>query len=303
MYYTLSAHLSPLCCLFLLLFSTEYASWLFSLQKESASYQMRILLGNILISRFFAGLLPQFFSFIAEYNPIVCKFNLGLIIAGFLISLTSISLFSIMVYLFIKYGNNKLKWYIIIPSITVSWILPSILFGTLFYTDSTFIIIFVIIFEDRACDVSFGSKLFLPYGFFSCLAQAVFLTVTLVFVILTICFMRRRLPHETAEDAASQSDPKINKAITKVLVCLIVRSFMDILSAAFPTLIVNILTTVKPATVYSLASIWSSTLSVLTPIIMIILLKPISEALKGFKKFVYSYMSQNEVNQYVNYKC
>ncbi len=240
---------------------------------KGISYQMRILLGNVLISRFFAGLLPQFFGFIAEYNPIVCKFNLGLINAGFLISLTSISLFSIMVYLSIKYGNNKLKWYIIIPSITVSWIV-SILFGTLFYTDSTFIIIF----EEGGCDVSFESKLFLPYVFFVGLAQAVFLTVTLVFGILTICFMRRRFLHETVEDAASQSDPKISKAIAKVLVYLIVRSF----------LIVNILTTVKPATVYSLASIWISTLSVLTPIIMIILLKPIREALKGFERRVYT---------------
>ncbi len=252
---------------------------------KGISNQMRILLINVLISRFFARLLHQLFGFIAdsEYNPIVCKFDLSLIFAGFLISLTSISLFSIMVYLSIKNGNNKLKWYIIIPSITVSWIV-SILFGTLFYTDSTFIIIV----EERDCEVSSESILFLPYVFFGCLAQAVFLTVTLVFGILTICFMRRRLLHETAEDPASQSDPKIKKAITKVLVYLIVRSFMDIPSAAFPTLIVNILTNVKLATVSSLASIWISTLSVLTPTILIILLEPICEALKGFKGCVYT---------------
>ena len=244
------------------------------LSAKDIKLQIRVLLVNVLISRFIGGALPSLTGFIADHNAIACKFNFSLTLTGFLASLTSITLFSIMVYVFIKYNNNKLKWYIIIPSITVSWIV-SILFGTLIYADPTFI---------RDCVSRFESKLFLPYIIFTWLSQAVFLTVMLVFGILTVCFVRKRILRDTAEDATIQSNPKIKKAITKVLVYFIVGSFLDILRLLIPSLLPILLTTVKPVTLNSIAAVGISTLSALTPIVMIITLKPIRDAIKGFKE-------------------
>ncbi len=57
--------------------------------------------------------------------------------AGFLSSLWAIALLSISVYIFIKYGSAKLKWYILVPALVVSWTL-SILFASLNFIDPDF---------------------------------------------------------------------------------------------------------------------------------------------------------------------
>lgn len=59
-------------------------------------------------------------------NIEICKINLGLGIIGNTTKVTSITLYAIMVYIFIKYSTKKVKWYVIIPSTIVFWMISVI---------------------------------------------------------------------------------------------------------------------------------------------------------------------------------
>ncbi len=248
---------------------------------KNINCQMRVLLINIFIAHLCGVLLPLFLP--ADHNAIACKISFSLAFIGYLTNLTSTTLFSIMVYLFIKYDNNKLKWYIIIPSITVSW-MASILFGTLIFADPMFIF-----FEERYCSVSSESLLFIPYFVLAWLTEAVLLIVMLVFGIFTVRFVRRRILHDTAEDQKSKSNLKIKRAIVKVLIYLVIECFMDVISNLLPSLLPLFVSSIDDfdaisSTVSQLVHTFVTTiLSVLTPILMIAILKPVRDALKHAK--------------------
>ncbi len=257
---------------------------------KGINYQMRVLLINIFIVRFSCILFPQtieHIGFAADIiDVIVCKIYFCLIFIGYLASLTSITLFSVMVYLFIKYDNKKLKWYIIIPSITVSW-MASVLFGVVMFTDSTFIDL-----REGFCIILRESMLFIPYIIFAWVTEAVLLTVILVFSVLTICFVRRRTfrdtaENDTSENDTSQSNPRIKIAITKVLVYLLVASFMDFIGNLLPSL-TSVVTPGISTLLRTFKEIFIVIPPVLTPIVMVTMLKPVLDALNQAKVYLCS---------------
>ena len=50
----------------------------------------------------------------------------------------SIALYAVMVYVFVKYSRNKLKWYVLIPFITISWTITILLGSIPFIQDWEF---------------------------------------------------------------------------------------------------------------------------------------------------------------------
>ena len=200
-------------------------------------------------------------------DVIVCKIFYALVFTGYFTGLTSITLFSIMVYLFIKYGDSKLKWYIIISSITVSWIV-FIIFGAQFFIDSTAVSLSDGMYP---CSLHKESKLFIPFVLFT---DGIFLTLMLVFSCLTVCFVRRRIQR----DDESLENPQIMKAITKVQVYLLVASFMDAITYIFPPF-------------FPLLNLNAAAIApMLIPIVMIAFLKPVRDALKETKGRMCSFM-------------
>lgn len=64
-----------------------------------------------------------------EVDSASCLVVLSILLVGFCANIfTATTFFSVMVYLFTKYGPKKLKWYIIVPFIVVSWLILVIQF-------------------------------------------------------------------------------------------------------------------------------------------------------------------------------
>ena len=251
------------------------------LSAKEVKLQMRILLINILMARFSGRILPPAIVHLGApaniiMDVIVCKIFYALVFTGYFTGLTSITLFSIMVYLFIKYGDSKLKWYIIISCIILSWIV-SIIFGALVFIDSTAVIL-----GDRldTCFLYEKSKILIPTASFILSAEVIFLTTMLVFCIVTVCFVRRRIQR----DEESLENPQIMKAITKVQVYLLVVSFMDAITDVFPILFQLLKSNIAATLILSnLIDILITIAPMLIPIVMIAFLKPLRDALKETK--------------------
>ncbi len=258
------------------------------LSAKGVKLQMRILLINILMARFSGAILPPAIVHLGApaniiTDVIVCKIVFALVFMGHLTGLTSITLFSIMIYLFIKYGDSKLKWYIIIPSIIMSWIV-SIFYGAQIFIDSTAIIL-----ADGRC-LYVKSIFLISIVALIWLAEAIFLTIMLIFCILTVRFVRRRIQR----DDESLGNPQVMKAITKVQVYLLVGSFIDaiyyLIPSFYPLLKSN---TVGTAILSNFIDILITTTPIFVPVVMIVMLKPVRDALKETKRKLSSLMSFN----------
>ncbi len=258
---------------------------------KEVKLQMRILLINILMARFSGRILPPAIVHLGApaniiMDVIVCKIFYALVFTGYFTGLTSITLFSIMVYLFIKYGDSKLKWYIIISSIILSWIV-SIIFGALIFIDSTAVILGDTL---DICSFYEKSKLFTPTVSFILSAEAIFLSIMLVFSIVTMCFVRRRIQRNDE----SLGNPQIMKAITRVQVYFLVASFMDAITDVVPSLYPLLKSNTAATLILSnLIDILITITPMLIPIVMIIMLKPVRDALKETKGKLCSLMSCN----------
>ena len=252
--------------------------------SKGINYQMRVLLINIFIAHLSGILFPRTITHLGFpaniiVDDLVCKIFFDLVFTGHMITLTSITLFSIMVYLFIKYGKDKLKWYVIIPSIALSWII-SVLYGALIFIDPKSVYL-----GEGFCTVDSRTIMFIFFLICFWGTELVCSSIMVIFSILTVYFIRRHTLHDTTNDT-SQRNPKIKKAITKVLVYLVIGSFMNFFSNLIPSLLPLIYSHVDPkvSTILSLLIQVLSTVSpVLTPIVMISILKPVRDALKQIK--------------------
>ena len=56
-----------------------------------------------------------------------CKIYISTYLVTSLLNFSSGSIFAVNVYLFIKYGEKKLKWYVILPYIITTWIIATLL--------------------------------------------------------------------------------------------------------------------------------------------------------------------------------
>ena len=203
------------------------------LYAKSLNLNIRITLLSIFVAQVTecVGVLVVFLGYpIREVNGVSidysCHFAFSCLLASSFSKVPAIATYAIVVYIFIKSGAKKVKLYATLISVFLLWA-ASILFGLTAYFGG-----FVIISNYGFCQIHFLPAL--PVVSASLLTilmltGAIALCLTLIFGILTFCYMKKNLIQENAST---------KRAVTKILLYNI--------AGAFITLLLNILPSIFP---------------------------------------------------------
>ena len=257
-----------LMCIFALFFSREINS------------KIRLLLVNIFTAEICnwisytvltVGWPVRFLS----QETISCKMFIGSFIASGIQKFVSGAIYSVSVYIFIKYGDRKLKWKVILPIIISTW-LVTIVISILPY-----------FLAERVknvhgfCSFDPSFSLFITAGSGILAVAIILLVVELIFCVLSTIFIKRNVLEESSE---------VKKAITKVLAFNFISSIMSFVNSVVPFLgpvlrsaLVNDDLTGIMVINYVVRIIFNIP-AIATPFIAILLLKPVRLALKAIPK-------------------
>lgn len=224
-------------------------------------------------------------------TELVCYAFISIEVAGGMANISNIAFFSVTVYVFMKYNIKKVKFYMIIPPLVLIWTisiiygLPVLIFARRTPPDNFIIKGFCPIEIEESEEFENDAKHFLIQLIMSWLFQAFFCgSVIIIFSALIVCYIRRH----------SYSNDRIKVAIAKNLLFLSVRAFFSIVSTViYPTIIRFVSfapdtlqdvdnTITKDSIANHIVDIGRSLSSIYTPIITIILLKPVNDAFKQF---------------------
>ena len=250
--------------------------------------QMKALLINI-----FAGEVCNWLSGMA-YNimfiivaqagsrvAMLCSTSLSLYFVATLQISSGTSLYAIMVYIFIKYGVAKVKWWVIISYIAVFGVV-ALAAGTLPFIPTYGLLIneagFCAALEDSVLNRSISA-----------------VAVLLGFVHLVLIITFTALSHFYIKKNTMEGSVDVKKSVAKTLKYLMVSAIISFVATVPPSLPINIRTT--PAgnvnVIYLLAfqffipQVLLYAFSTITPIVTIILLKPAREAMRdACRRFV-----------------
>lgn len=247
------------------------------------NWPMRVLIINILAAEIiywvaFAfqilGFLPR--AFIGGEGNVSCVISICLAFVSSLLKFSSVALYAIKVYIFIQYGTKKLKWGVIIPYIVISWIL-SVALGTM----PIFSIIFnpfVISVNNGFCFSDPNSPFFRAYIAVAIFIIIILLSITLVFSLLTYCYVKKNHLNNNVE---------IKKEVAKNLYYFAIASIFTLIYNVAPAASSPIKTALRDqgiiATIivnYYVFQVLISLPSVISPIMAIIILKPLRLAMK-----------------------
>lgn len=201
-------------CLLALLFTKQINS------------KMRVLLLNIFGAEVFylLGVTVLYLGYPIRAREIgvefvSCLLVTGTLLVGFNANITATTLFAVMVYLFVKYGVKKLKWYIIVPFIAISWCIFVVLgllasFNVFDYNPKT-VNGFCLLDPTEASILSV----------ISVIAQNIFLVIACSAVIPTFSILSYRYMrnHSVDENIA------IKRAVSKLLLYLSIRMIIIVL--------------------------------------------------------------------------
>ena len=249
---------------------------------KDVNIKVRVILINVIAAHILGTMVPNSIGYLHRTfeifeHVIVCKIFFLLRLGGYLLKLCGTTLFSFVVYLFTKYGITKLNWSIVIPFLLLSWTV-SVVFGALGLIDQDL--------GESYCTALYDSVLFFTLIALGVLFKVVFLSITLVFNILTFCFVHKN----TIND-------KTKIAILKLSVFFFIESILDDVGALLPSIFVPII--VANPNKMNVQQIYVARMIIriivfippaLTPIVMIILLKPLREALKQAQKKLSIYL-------------
>lgn len=207
-----------------------------------------------------------------------CNSFVGFIFVGVAQKYFSIALYAIAVYVFLKYGVQKLKWYYITQYLVLSWIV-SVVIGLLPYFDA-----FGVSEHYGFCEISEKTPLFKGYITMIMVGAFVLKSIIIVFTGLTYCLIRRTKIRENVP---------VNKDIARYLLYLNIVVILTLIYSIVPASFASIragfegeefllgYTLVKFIRMFMLFP------SVITPIAALIILKPVRSALKrGVKKWI-----------------
>ena len=217
---------------------------------------------------------------------ISCKLFYSLYNITTLLKLASTSLYAVGVYAFIKHGDKKLKWYVIITYIAVTWTVATLSVGLPSYL------------EDYGTpnlkgfcySEKLGSGLFMGMIVLFFVAAMFFFSIQLIWCILTVIYMKRNV---------LEGDIPVKKAIAKVLGHMTAVSVLSFINFFLPFFITSIFTSLPDRNLATfLVGIYmpyafSHITAIPTPIVAIILLKPVRDAIKTMIKNVYTCCHKN----------
>ena len=185
-------------------------------------------------------------------------------------------LYATQVYTFIKHGQKKLKWRVVIPFEAVSWLVTFII-AALPYADQD------IYTTNGFCAHDPSKAIFLIAAFSTGAIAVFFLGVQIVYGVLTFVFIKRNTLEENTD---------IKKAVAKVLAYFIISSILSLIDKIAPwinQLIVRAVpqddTTTIIAVNYVVMLIFIIP-SIAMPFVTIALLKPVRVAIKAMIKKV-----------------
>ena len=191
---------------------------------------------------------------------------------------TSGTLYTIYIFLFIKYGEKKLKWCTIIPCIAVSWLVILIMSGLMGQFGPPSLARYV----NGICSVSiFSSPLYMISTVLSTMLSLVFLIIQIVMAIVTFVYIKKH---------TLEGNVQIKKAVAKVVAYFVIASIITFISSIVPA--VSFITrliipgsTIAPTTarIYFTRLIFSVP-GIATPLVAIALLKPVRDAIKTMLK-------------------
>ena len=248
---------------------------------SSIKWQMRVILINIFAADIctWLGLTVLYLGFPLRASVQMggewsCNVAISLFIVGQQQKFAITALYAVMVYVFVKYGPCKLKWYAIVPYIGITWMV------------AIAISIFPITNESSLNNNGFcktkghvpSSLGFVVTVLFVVGENLVLLIATIVFSLLTYCFLKK---------SALQEDVEMKKAVAKILLYFVIAIIITILSnsipAAFPTIreafrdkgAANLISLIE-----FVVELFLNLPLLITPVATIVILKPIQEELK-----------------------
>lgn len=193
---------------------------------EGINWPMRVVLINVLAAdiTYWVALSILFPGFPARARKLTdedfsCRVVFSLFIVSAIQKFSSVALYAIMVYIFIRFGSKKTKWYVIGPYIVISWIL-SIGNGLPPYFDQ-----FGIINNNGFCKNT-STPLFTATVSTMIVAVITLFLVIVSFGALTLFYVKR--------DALLQDNVEIKKEIAKNLLYLTVTTVLSLLYNLIP---------------------------------------------------------------------
>ena len=214
-------------------------------------------------------------------EDISCKIYLSLFVIIVVLKFASTSIYGVSVYLFVRHGEKKLKWYVIIPYIVVTWTVTSMTLGVIPYLKE-----YIVIPNKGWCIVDSSTALFLVMAVLHVIGATLFVSIEVICCILTVVYIK----HNTLEE-----NSPVKKAITKILGYLAIVSVLSFFNVILPYvyLIATLFQTAPNSNAVNLRSfvvfnylirLFPNILAFPTPIITIVLLKPLRDAIKTISK-------------------
>ena len=250
---------------------------------QTIHIKIRVLLINIFAAEILGWIVYAIFylGWIVRLNhneTISCKmFYTTFLVAG-VQKFTSGTLYTINIFLFIKYGEKKLKWYIVTPYIVLSWIIITIISVLLTILLPPDFVRYI----NGICSVRiYSSILFAISASLATILAFIFLIIQIVMIIVTFVYIKKH----TLEGSV-----QLKKAVAKVLVYIFIASIVTFIGTIAPALsfIVHLIipgsTTVTMTVRIYLTRLLFSVPGIATPIVAIALLKPVRDAIKTMTK-------------------
>ena len=201
-----------------------------------------------------------------------CKIYLSLYIMTSSLNFSSRSIFAVNVYLFIKYGEKKLKWYVILPFIITTWIIGTILGVPPYFSE-------IITLNGFCASAKALSAVYIGTLVFFIIGTLFFLSIEIICFILTVIYMKRNV---------LEGSTSVKKAFAKLIGYMAVASVLSFINSFLPSLIplaVGYLTKQQSNLMTFLAIKYTTRVlpnitASATPFAAIILLKPVRDAIK-----------------------
>ena len=190
------------------------------------NWQMRVTLVNIFTTEVFhlLGYTVEYLAFAPraldkENSLVSCRIFLSCIIFASIQKFAAIVFYSIMVYLFLKHGVKKLKWYKISSSLVITWAV-SITIGILVYFDH-----FGLSNNNGFCSVVTTSLFFYVTISFVLSSAIIGSAITVFFSILSYRFLKKN---------TLEGNVDVKKAVSKNLFSLPWQRFLPLYVRHFP---------------------------------------------------------------------
>ena len=251
---------------------------------KTINIKIRVLLINIFAAEILGWIVYAIFylGWIVRLNhneTISCKMYYTTFLVANVQKFTSGTLYTINIFLFIKHGEKKLKWYIITPYIVLSWLIIT--------TISIVLIIllppdFVRYINGGICSVRIYTSILFPISASLVTIVAItFLIIQIVMIIVTFVYIKKH---------TLEGNVQIKKAVAKVLVYIFIASIVSFIDTIVPAVSFIVRLIIPGSTIVTntaesyFARLLFSVPGIATPLVAIALLKPVRDAIKTMPK-------------------